>query len=78
MVKSPIFNDTLLVPDPDKPGKKMRVSKLLLHISICELHNDLIYEISIYQLKDAIYDTKGNPLISDTSMSELTTKKFEK
>ena len=51
VVNSPISNDTLLVPDPDWPGNKIRVSKLLLQISIYELHNDLIYESSIYKLK---------------------------
>ena len=52
VVNEPISNNTLLVPDKKRPGKKIRVHKLLLQISICELHNDLIYESSIYQLKE--------------------------
>ena len=48
---SPTYNDTLLVPDHKQPGKKKMVSKLLSYISICELHNDLISESSIYKLK---------------------------
>ena len=51
VVNSPISSDTLLVPDHKQPGKKIRVSKFLLQISIHELHNDLIYEIIIYRLK---------------------------
>lgn len=41
VVNSPIGNDTLLV-DNRETGKKERVGKLLLEISIRELHNDLI------------------------------------
>ena len=51
VVNSPTYNDTLLVPDHKQPGNKIGISKLLLQISICELHNDLISENSIYQLK---------------------------
>ena len=35
VVNSTISNDTLLVPDPEQPGKKIRVSKLIFQISIC-------------------------------------------
>ena len=34
VVNSQISNNTLLVPDHKQPGKKIRVSKLLLKISI--------------------------------------------
>ena len=51
---SPISNDTLLVPDTEQPGKKIRVYKLILQISTHELHNYLISEIIIYQLKESI------------------------
>ena len=51
VAKSPIYNETLLVPDTERPGKKIRVYKLLLKISINEIHNYLIYEGSIYKLK---------------------------
>ena len=30
VVKSPISNDTMLVPNSEQPGKKIRVSKFLL------------------------------------------------
>ena len=29
LVTSPISNGTFLIPDPDQPGKRIRVSKLL-------------------------------------------------
>ena len=47
---------------------------MLLQISICELHNYLIYESIIYKLKEAIDDITGNPLISDTDLSALMPK----
>jgi hypothetical protein len=34
IVNSPISNDTLLVPDPEQPGNRVKISKLLLQISI--------------------------------------------
>ena len=40
--------ETLLVPDPEGPRNKIRVSKLILKISICDLNNDVIYESSLY------------------------------
>ena len=51
VMNSPNSNYILLVPDPEQPRKKIRVSKFILQISICELHNDLISEGSIYQIK---------------------------
>ena len=42
-----ISNDILLVPDHKQPGKKIKVSKFLLQISIRDMHNDLISESSI-------------------------------
>ena len=54
VVNSPISNDTLLVPNHKQPGKEIRVSKFLFQISINELHNNLISNISIYQIKEAI------------------------
>ena len=71
VVNSPIFNETLLVPDPELPGNKIRVSKLILQISILEIRNDLISESIVYQFKEAIYETTGKPLISDISLCEL-------
>ena len=70
-VNLPISNHTFLVPDHKQPGKKIRVSKLLLRVSICELHNYLISESSIYKLKEEIDDITGNILISDTALHAL-------
>ena len=71
VVKLTISNDTLLFPDHKQPGKKVGVSKLLLQISIRELHNDLVSENSIYQSKEAIYESTGKPLTSDTDLHAL-------
>ena len=57
-----------LVPDPERPRGEKRVSKLLLQISICTLHNDLISEGSIYQLKESTNEKRGKRMISDTSL----------
>ena len=51
VVKSKISNDTLSVPNPEQPGKKITGSKLIIQISIRGIHNDLISESIIYQLK---------------------------
>ena len=71
VLNSPISDDTLLVPDHKKPGKKFGVSKLLLQVSICEIHNDLIYESIIYLLKKAIDESSGKILVSDTALRSL-------
>ena len=73
-----ISNDTLLVTDPEQPGKKIRVSQLILQISIRDLHNDLISESSIYQLKEAIYETIGKPLIIYTYLRALMSNNVQK
>ena len=78
MVNSPIYYDTLLVPDTERPGKKIRVYKLLLKISMINLNKDLISESIIYQFKEEIGETKGKPLISDTTLHALMSKNFRK
>ena len=78
VVNSPISNDTLLVPNHKQPGKEIRVSKFLFQISICELHNDLIYWSSIYQLKESIYESTRKPLISDIALYALMPKNVQK
>ena len=78
VVNSPIFNDTLLVPNPERPGKKIRFYKLRLHISIHELHNYLISESSIYRLKESIDEPTEETLISDTALSAIITKNVQK
>ena len=47
------------------------VSKLLLQISIRDLHNDLIYNSIIYQLKESTDETRGKQLISNTALHVL-------
>ena len=47
-------------------------------ISICEIHNDLISESSIYHLKEAIDEITGKPLISDTALRALIPKNVRK
>ena len=74
VVNSTISNDTLLVPDHKQPGNKIRVYKLILRRSIHDIHNDLIYESSIYQLKEEIDEITRKPLISDTSLRALMNK----
>ena len=49
-----------------------------MQISTLELHNYLISESSIYQIKEAIDESTGEPLISDTALSELMTENVRK
>ena len=77
-MNSPNSKEIFLISDHKQPGKKIRVSKLLLQISIFELHNDLISKSRIYQLKYPIDEITGNPLISDTALCALMPKMFEK
>ena len=57
VVNSPISNNISLFPDNKQPGKKTRVSILILKISINELQNYLISESSIYKLEEEIDDS---------------------
>ena len=66
-----LTNDIFLVPDIERLGKKIGVSKFILQISIRELHNCLISKGVIYQLKESIDKTTGKPLTSDTVMHAL-------
>jgi hypothetical protein len=69
VISSPIADDTLLVPNPENPKTKVRVGKLLLQISYCELHNDLL-STGREGLPEA-KDNNGKPLISDTALRAL-------
>ena len=72
VVNSPIANDTLLVLNP-QTGKKERTGKLLLEISVRELHNDLISTEQgglVNGLGEA-RDDKGKVIISDTALRYL-------
>jgi hypothetical protein len=42
VIQSPLASDTLLVSDPENPGNRKRMSKILLQIRVRELHNDLL------------------------------------
>ena len=71
VVQSPIMNDYVSVKDKDDPLVIHKVPKLLLQISIRELHNDLIE-----QVPEASKD--GIPLISDTKLREMTPPQVKK
>ena len=64
VVQSPTMNDYVRVKDKDDPSVLHEVPKLLLQVSIRELHNDLIE-----QLPEASKD--GIPLVSDTSLFDV-------
>ena len=67
VVASPFANDTLKIPDPEDPNQKIRAGKLLLQVSMRELHNDLLSEDETVGLKEA-RDENGKVLISDTAL----------
>ena len=64
LVASPIKDDSVLVPDPADPTKKLRKNKLLLQVSVRELHNDLLKEVP-----ECTVD--GNVLVSDWKLRRL-------
>ena len=78
VVNSPISNETLLFSDLEKQGKKIRNLNFFLQTSICELYDNLIYEVNNYQLKEANHGTTGKPLISDTYLCVIIPKNLEK
>ena len=65
VIESPLANDTVQVPDKTDPTKKIRTNRLLLQISIRELHNDMLEQLP--EVKDA----EGNVLISDTKLRQI-------
>ena len=70
VVESPITNETLLIHNL-VTGQKERVSKLLLQISIRELHNnDMLLPPDEGGFKEA-RDETGNVRISDTALRAL-------
>ncbi|MCP4913590.1 MAG: hypothetical protein GY909_10760, partial [Oligoflexia bacterium] len=71
VVQSPIMNDFVLVKDKEDPTIVNKVPKLLLQLSIRELHNDLIE-----QLPEASKD--GIPLISDTKLRAMIPPQVKK
>jgi hypothetical protein len=67
VVNLPISNDTIIIKD--KSNKKTRVGKLILQISIRELHNDWLSDGPL-GLPDA-RDMSGELIIPDTALRSL-------
>ena len=67
VIKSPYPQDTLLWKKQD--GTVERIPKILISISIRELHNDMLKKASDGGLDGAV-DTNGNAVISDTSLRD--------
>ena len=66
IVASPIKDDSVVVPDPVDPTKKVKKNKLLvLQVSVRELHNDLLKDIPECTTVD------GNVLVSDWKLRKL-------
>ena len=76
VVESPITNETLLVRNL-VTGQKERVNKLLLQISIRELHNDMLLPPDEGGFKEA-WDETGKVRISDTAMRALLPEQARK
>ena len=71
VVQSPIMNDYVSVKDKADPSVVHKLPKLLLQVTIQELHNDLID-----QLPEASED--GVPLISDTKLRQMMPRQVKK
>ena len=71
IVHSPLKNDTILVRDPDDPSTKIKKPKLLLQVSIRELHNGLIASVPSCK-------KNGKPLISDTKLRMILPKEVRR
>jgi hypothetical protein len=76
VVQSPITSDTLLLPDRET-GLTICVPKLLLEISIRELHNDLIAPPKSGGLAEA-RDAEGHVIISDSVLRCLLPPQLRK
>ena len=69
VVKSPISNDCLKVTFDDKTEPQL-VPKLLLQVSVRELHNSLVSDPQYGGLNDA-RDEENNIIISDSKLRSL-------
>ena len=65
VIKSPIANDCIKVQQPST-GKKESVPKLLLQVSVRELHNDMLKDPAEGGLMQA--RKNGKVVISDTAL----------
>lgn len=66
VVASPFVNDTVKITDPENLNQKIKAGKLLLQVSMRELHNDLLSDgpLGLEEAKDE----NGKVLISDTAL----------
>ena len=71
VVQSPMMNDYVRVKDKSDPSVVHKLPKLLLQVSIRELHNDLLE-----QVPEASKD--GVPLVSDTKLREMMPPQVKK
>jgi hypothetical protein len=69
VVNSPIYNETILVTDPET-SEKCRVSKLLIEIPIRELHCNLVEACEKGGLLES-RDDKGRIIVSDTTLRKI-------
>jgi hypothetical protein len=69
VVDSPIARDMLLIKDPET-GRKVRTGKILLEVSVRELHNDLL-DLPANGGLDCARSAEGKVLISDTALRYL-------
>ena len=69
VINSPIANDTLLIRDPETGVKKWK-NKLLLQISVAELHNHLA-EAARNRDLPGLLNAQGKLIISDTSFCKI-------
>ena len=69
VVQSPIYNDSLKVVLDDQSEPQL-VPKLLLQVSVEELHNNLVSDPNDVGLKDA-RDEDGKIIISDSTLRSL-------
>ena len=76
VVQPPTVNDCLNV-NIDGHTEPQLVPKLLLHVSVRELHNSLISDIEYGGIKEARY-TENIIIISDSTLRSLLTPQLEK
>jgi hypothetical protein len=76
VVESPIVNETIFVKNI-VTGQKERVNKLLLQISIRELHNDMLLPPDQGGFAEA-WDERGAARISDTALRALLPEQARK
>ena len=72
VIESPIMNDMVRIPDPQDNTKTIKTSKLLLSISVRELHNNMV------KLLDVAKSPAGDVLISDTKLRQILPKQIRR